>query len=40
MSGADRIREAYGTNYDRLVEIKTKWDPDNVFCMNKNIAPR
>jgi FAD/FMN-containing dehydrogenase len=38
--GADRIREAYGANYDRLVEVKTKWDPENVFCMNKNIAPR
>jgi hypothetical protein len=38
--GADRIRDAYGVNYDRLVEIKTKWDPENVFCMNKNIAPR
>jgi len=35
-----RIRAAYGKNYDRLVEIKTKWDPGNLFRMNKNIVPR
>jgi FAD/FMN-containing dehydrogenase len=38
--GQDRIRDAYGSNYDRLVEIKTRWDPQNVFRTNKNIAPR
>jgi FAD/FMN-containing dehydrogenase len=38
--GIDRIRDAYGENYDRLVDVKTKWDPGNMFCMNKNIAPR
>jgi len=37
--GADRVRAAYGANYDRLVKVKTVWDPDNLFCMNKNIAP-
>lgn len=37
--GRDRILSAYGKNYDRLVEIKTKWDPRNLFRMNKNIAP-
>ena len=37
--GSDRIRDAYGENYTRLVEIKKKWDPDNMFRMNKNIAP-
>ena len=31
---------AYGKNYDRLIEIKTKWDPQNIFRVNKNIAPR
>lgn len=35
----DRIRAAYGKNYKRLAEIKSKWDPDNLFCMNKNIPP-
>jgi FAD/FMN-containing dehydrogenase len=38
--GDERIRAAYGNNYERLVEIKSKWDPANLFCMNKNVAPR
>jgi FAD/FMN-containing dehydrogenase len=37
--GDDRVRNAYGKNYDRLIGIKTKWDPTNFFRMNKNIAP-
>lgn len=37
--GADRIRDAYGANYDRLVEVKRRWDPDNLFCANQNIPP-
>jgi FAD/FMN-containing dehydrogenase len=35
----DAIRAAYGPNYDRLVEIKRRYDPDNVFHLNHNIAP-
>lgn len=35
----ERIRAAYRSNYQRLVEIKSKWDPENLFCMNKNIRP-
>jgi FAD/FMN-containing dehydrogenase len=38
--GAQRIQAAYGKNYDRLIDIKTKWDPENMFRMNKNIPPR
>jgi hypothetical protein len=34
-----RIREAYGPNYDRLVEIKKRYDPQNLFRHNFNIAP-
>lgn len=34
-----RIREAYGANYPRLVEIKRKYDPDNLFRLNTNIDP-
>ena len=37
--GEDRIHAAYGDNYGRLLEIKRKWDPDNLFRMNKNIGP-
>jgi FAD/FMN-containing dehydrogenase len=38
--GPDPVRAAYGPNYDRLVEIKTKYDPENVFHQNFNIPPR
>jgi hypothetical protein len=38
--GDDRVHAAYGNNYARLVEVKSKWDPKNLFWMNKNIAPR
>jgi FAD/FMN-containing dehydrogenase len=35
-----RVREAYGeANYRRLVEVKAKYDPENVFRSNKNIPP-
>jgi FAD/FMN-containing dehydrogenase len=35
----DRLWSAYGSNYDRLVDVKTRWDPDNLFRMNQNIEP-
>ncbi len=37
--GSERIQAAYGSNYKRLVEVKRKWDPHNMFRMNKNIVP-
>ena len=37
--GPERIQAAYAQNHGRLVELKRRYDPDNVFRLNQNIAP-
>jgi FAD/FMN-containing dehydrogenase len=38
--GLERLRLSYGSEkYDRLIELKRQWDPDNVFRLNQNINP-
>jgi FAD/FMN-containing dehydrogenase/pimeloyl-ACP methyl ester carboxylesterase len=35
--GDDRIRATYGDNFERLVEVKQAYDPDNLFRSNRNV---
>lgn len=42
MSGdeQDRVPEAYQNRWDRMVAVKSHYDPDNLFRLNQNIRPR
>jgi hypothetical protein len=37
--GSERVRAAYGANYERLLALKNKYDPANFFRMNQNVEP-
>ena len=38
--GEDRVKDAYTQNtWNRLVAVKNKYDPDNLFRVNQNIKP-
>jgi hypothetical protein len=37
--GQSRIEAALGNRFQRLAVIKSKWDPDNIFRINRNIKP-
>jgi FAD/FMN-containing dehydrogenase len=37
--GEDRVKATYRDNYQRLAEVKTKYDPQNLFRVNQNITP-
>jgi hypothetical protein len=39
-AGDAGIRAAYGSNYERLAVLKSKYDPTNFFRSNRNIEPR
>jgi FAD/FMN-containing dehydrogenase len=37
--GPSAVRASYGVNYEQLAQLKKKYDPDNFFHFNQNIAP-
>ena len=37
--GEERVRASYRDNYERLAQVKAKYDPDNFFRVNQNIRP-
>jgi hypothetical protein len=39
-TGEESARAAYGSNYERLREVKAAWDLENLFHQNTNVAPR
>ena len=38
--GEQQLRASFGSHYERLIDVKTKWDPGNLFRLNHNVPPR
>ncbi len=38
--GPQRVRASYRANYDRLAEVKARYDPQNLFHVNQNVPPQ
>jgi FAD/FMN-containing dehydrogenase len=38
--GERQLRLSFGPQYQRLVDVKTRWDPGNLFRLNHNVRPR
>lgn len=36
--GQDRVRANYQQNYDRLIDVKRRYDPDNLFRLKQNVT--
>jgi len=37
--GEARVKASYGANFEQLVAVKRKYDPTNLFRVNRNINP-
>jgi FAD/FMN-containing dehydrogenase len=37
--GEQRVKDSFGPNYPRMVALKNKYDPTNLFCFNQNVKP-